>query len=155
MHSIACAARLAHENGMVTHESSSSALGAATNANLGERLQLPGLVIVFLVVFYNQHCYERYKKYVDIAYTIIRQVLQITQELAVYLGSENPEVRNASRFMQAAHHLVYYQVRLLSDARHCVRHPAGPSTNTVLLPVVAPYALPDSPGPRVADPNRG
>jgi predicted membrane chloride channel (bestrophin family) len=84
-------------------------LGSA-DADLGARLQLPGLVIVFLVVFYNQHCYERYKKFVDVAYTIIRQVLQFTQETAIYLGSENPEAVNAARYLQAAHHLVYYQL---------------------------------------------
>ena len=85
-----------------------SALGKGDD--ISARLQLPGLMIVFLAVFYNQHCYSRYQTYITKSFKIAREILQWTHELAAYQGAGTPDVQNAARCLQAAHHLAYYQV---------------------------------------------
>lgn len=77
---------------------------------ISARLQLPGLLIVFLAVFYNQHCYVRYQKYVDKALALSRNILAFVRELATAQGSHEADVQNAARYVNAAHHLAYYQI---------------------------------------------
>jgi predicted membrane chloride channel (bestrophin family) len=72
-------------------------------------LALPGMLVVFLAVFYNQHCYARYNVYTEKALSVSRWMVQFAHEIHASQGS-NEDITSIVRLMCAANHLVYYQI---------------------------------------------
>jgi predicted membrane chloride channel (bestrophin family) len=93
------------------------ALGLRARAWLSEHsyeimnsITLPGTLFIFLVIFYNGHCYERYKHYVNSAMDLSRLIINYSHEVANAFGPESDEARNICRLMQASLMLCYQEI---------------------------------------------
>jgi hypothetical protein len=75
-----------------------------------DSLTLPGILFIFLVIFYNQHCYTRYKHFVKEAMDISRAVINFSHESANAFGPETDNAKNINRLMQATLILCYQEI---------------------------------------------
>jgi hypothetical protein len=52
---------------------------------------LPGTLFIFLVIFYNGYCDERYKHYINSAMDLFRLIINYSHEVANAFGPESDE----------------------------------------------------------------
>jgi predicted membrane chloride channel (bestrophin family) len=75
-----------------------------------DSLSLPGTLFIFLIIFYNQHCYTRYQHYVKEAMDISRAVINFSHEATNAFGPGTDNAKNISRLMQATLILCYQEI---------------------------------------------